>query len=163
MMKLLLLRHGKSPHPNGIADRDRPLTGSAADRIRDMARKLAATDMLPERVLASSARRAARTAIVFCEAARLDPPELRDDLYLASENEILEILREAGGQARSLMLVGHNPGIEHCCARLTGTPLPGGRLRPGDMAILAFEDQPWSTVSWNEAELLRHITASPDP
>jgi phosphohistidine phosphatase len=78
--------------------------------------------VIPELILTSDALRAHTTALAVAEAAeytgdiRVDPM-----LYLAGPDDILAVLKSLpDGDAATVMIVGHNPGLEDLIERLTG-------------------------------------------
>jgi phosphohistidine phosphatase len=157
MKTLMLLRHGKSPHPEGVDDFARPLSRTAAVHTGDMARALAGEGLLPAAVLASSARRATETAEALCEAANCPPPTLLDELYLAPPSAILEAVARLGEDSERLVVVGHNPGMEDTCERLIGGPLPTGKMRTGAMAIFSVASREWSALAPRDVTLVRVV------
>ena len=72
-------------------------------------------------VISSDAVRARLTAEAVVEAARYAGEILLDRrLYMASPADILSLLRTVGEKADTVMIVGHNPGLEELVAQLTG-------------------------------------------
>lgn len=111
---LIIMRHAKSEWGDpGLPDFDRALSARGLADAPAMARWLAMTRQLPERIVCSPARRALDTARLI--RAELDPVatvELVTDrrIYEASPADLLEVLRAQ--DAAALMVIGHNPGIE---------------------------------------------------
>ncbi|WP_329619157.1 histidine phosphatase family protein [Streptomyces sp. NBC_01255] len=111
--RLVVLRHAKSAWPEGVPDRDRPLGPRGLRDAPAAGRFLAETGVLPDLVLCSPARRARHTWELA--AAELDaPPPTRHDprLYGADAGELLDVLHGVPDEAGTLLLVGHNPGLE---------------------------------------------------
>ncbi|MGW4924152.1 SixA phosphatase family protein [Streptomyces parvulus] len=124
LRRLVVLRHAKSARPEGVADHDRPL---AARGLRDApaaGRALAAQDRLPDLALCSTARRARQTWDL-ASAQWGTPPSVRHDprLYAAGVPELLDVVREAPADVGTLLLVGHNPGLEDLITTLAGEAL----------------------------------------
>lgn len=147
MKTLMLLRHGKSPRPQGVTDHERPLKKKAAARIAELATDLRTRGEAPDRTLTSDALRAAQTADAFCNAAHCGEPLRVAALYGAAPEEILEAIRQQGNDAQRLLAVGHNPGMEDCCALLQPGCLPGGHLRTGALAIFSLDIDTWTAVA----------------
>ena len=109
---LVLMRHAQSGHPGGVRDHDRPLTdagraaaGLAGDWLR------AHLDPVDE-VLSSSALRARQTAAATAtETATATAIRIEAGLYDATAQDILEVLRTTFDHVRTLLVVGHAPGI----------------------------------------------------
>ncbi|MFB7589994.1 histidine phosphatase family protein [Streptomyces sp. NPDC056169] len=111
--RLVVLRHAKSAWPEGVPDRDRPLGPRGLRDAPAAGRFLAETGEQPDLVLCSPARRARDTWELA--AAELDgPPPTRHDprLYGADAEELLDVLHAVPDEAGTVLLVGHNPGLE---------------------------------------------------
>ncbi|MCC6907717.1 MAG: histidine phosphatase family protein [Phycisphaerales bacterium] len=145
MRTLLLLRHAKSSHADeGVADHDRPLTRRGRRDAQRLGRLLDELDLMPQVIIASTAQRTLETAELLVEASgtatRIDPDER---LYLASSGAILRILQQAPIQARCLMAVGHNPGLEELLTGLTGR---AEQMRTATLAQIEFPIDSWTDV-----------------
>lgn len=146
MRRLYLLRHGKSPHPPGVADWDRPLTAKAGRRLAVFGRNVAREWPGPGCVLSSPTLRAAETARIVCEAAGWPAPVLLPELYVAEARDLLGIVRSQGGEVEAVLLVGHNPSLEDLCLQLGTPPLPDRHLSPGAMAVYACDIEDWGQL-----------------
>ncbi len=164
MKTLLLLRHAESDWGNpGVNDFDRPLNAcgrKAAPRIATFVRSVA---LCPDLVWHSTAARASETwslmAPVLSYSAEVAP---RDDLYLASQEGLLAIIRNAPDHAERLMIVAHNPGLHDLALSLTtSSPDPAelaqlkGGLPTSALAIIAFCVTGWPSIG--NGELLRFV------
>lgn len=120
MHELLLLRHAEAePSTVGVDDRDRPLSARGRDQARGAGRWLADRHTHPDEVLCSPALRTRTTARLVMEALPAAPASVTfvDEIYEASPGELLAVL-ESHAHATSLLLVGHNPGLQHLVALL---------------------------------------------
>lgn len=118
--RLTLVRHAKSDWADpALDDFDRPLNARGARDAPEMAARLVARKLVPTLILTSPALRALTTARVFAGALGCPARRLRQvpEAYLASPEQLLEIVRGAGSAAH-VMLVGHNPGIAELALRL---------------------------------------------
>src|SRR5690606_11329670 len=108
---LLLMRHAEATQtaPGG-RDRDRPLTAAGVADALAVGHRLNASGLLPDLALASDARRTRETLEGLSPALRVQP-EIRLDpaLYRADGRELLDRIREEGGTADCLLVIGHNP------------------------------------------------------
>jgi phosphohistidine phosphatase len=121
MHQLLLLRHAKSSRDDAtLPDRDRPLNKRgyrAAAAIRGTMRDLG---LAPDVVLVSPARRTQETLAAlepWDDTPLIEPIET---LYLASAAHLLAVLRGVSETVRSLLLIGHNPGMHELAVMLAG-------------------------------------------
>nr|WP_254047361.1 histidine phosphatase family protein [Streptomyces aureus] len=111
--RLLVLRHAKSAWPKGVADQDRPLGPRGLRDAPAVGRFLAGAGGPPDLVLCSPARRARHTWDLA--AAELDGAvPIRHDprLYGADGPELLDVVHGVSDEVATLLLVGHNPGLE---------------------------------------------------
>src|SRR5262245_29809534 len=110
MATLHLLRHAKSSWDDpALPDHERPLAPRGRRDAKLIADHLLRERIAPELVLCSPALRTRQTL----ELVR--PPgtiELEDALYGASSEELLARLRTVPGSVESVMLIGHNPGLQ---------------------------------------------------
>jgi phosphohistidine phosphatase len=126
--RLTLVRHADSGWASGLlADRDRPLSTRGQRDAEEMAARLLAAKQAPSRIITSPAVRALATARIFARAFGYPGGRIRHapDAYLAPDTTLLDVVRRLGGRSRHLMLFGHNPGISHFAALLTGGDPPG--------------------------------------
>jgi phosphohistidine phosphatase len=122
MKTLLVLRHAKSSWDDpALDDHERPLNQRGrrdAPRMGELVREFGLT---PDVVLSSDAVRARLTAEAVAEAARYAGEiRLHPHLYLAGPAEILSLLPAVPENAETVMIVGHNPGLEQLVEQLTG-------------------------------------------
>jgi len=122
MKTLLVLRHAKSSwSDSALDDHERPLNTRGrrdAPRMGELVREYG---LLPDVVLSSDAVRARLTAEAVTEASGYAGEILLDPrLYLARPADILSVLPTVGESAGTVMIVGHNPGLEQLLEQLTG-------------------------------------------
>ena len=152
--RLYLLRHAKSSwdHPE-LADHDRPLAKRGRRATKALARYLREHDIAPELVLCSTARRARETL----EGIELAAPDVRheSELYGASARELMERLREVPDEVGSVMVIGHNPGIEDLAVALLGHA-PAAKYPTGALAALELPGT-WDDVDRDGAQLVSFV------
>ncbi|WP_419933726.1 SixA phosphatase family protein [Candidatus Palauibacter sp.] len=145
MKTLLILRHAKSSwNDPGLRDHDRPLNRRGNRDAPRMGRLIADRDLVPDRIVSSTAVRARTTAALA--AAEFDHDveiETTRDLYGAHPDGYIEVAEERGGEAERLMVVGHNPGITALVTRLTGEVeyMPTAAL-----AVVELDIEDWSEL-----------------
>ena len=108
---LVLLRHGKSAYPPGVSDHDRPLAPRGR-REAALAGKWIQQHVPPlDYILCSSAARTRQTL----EATGLATPtvlvDVSSSIYEAYPEELLELVTAAPPADRTVLLVGHAPGV----------------------------------------------------
>ena len=142
MPTLILLRHGKSDRSGDEDDIDRPLTDRGRRQAPDAGRWL--NDNVPRIDLAIVSPAARAQATWDLVAAELDPapPERTDDrVYANTASHLLSAVRDAPDSAESVIVVGHNPGLEELVTRLTGES-----IELSTSAIAVIEMQSWASA-----------------
>ena len=149
-----MLRHAKSSWDDPeLPDRLRPLAPRGVRAVGAVARRLRTTAVAPDLVLCSPARRALQTwEGVAPGVPRGASVEVDEAIYHADGDELLARLRRVPTQIESVLLVGHNPGLQDLAVDLVGsgdaqlrerlvTKLPTGALVtldvPGDWHDMA--------------------------
>jgi len=142
MKTLLILRHAKSDWSEEARDdHDRPLNARGKRDAPRIGRLLADEGLLPDHIISSTAKRARRTAKKVAAAAGFDGPlELTAALYLAAPEQYLAALRGVAEPEQTVMVVGHNPGLESLLQLLTGNPerLPTAALAQVELPIATW-------------------------
>jgi phosphohistidine phosphatase len=118
---LVLLRHAKSAWPEGVPDHDRPLAPRGRRDAPAMGRWLRAAGHVPDLVLCSTARRTRQTWELVQPALQATPPvRFEDQIYEASAATLLELVRGAPPAAKTVLVIGHAPGIPELALLLAG-------------------------------------------
>ncbi|MDX3097797.1 histidine phosphatase family protein [Streptomyces sp. ME19-03-3] len=121
--RLIVLRHAKSAWPPDVLDHDRPLGPRGRRDAPAVGRWLRAAGHTPDLVICSDSRRTRETWELAARALAATPPapvRLDERLYAATARALLDVVREAPDEAATLLLVGHNPGVQDLVHRLTG-------------------------------------------
>jgi phosphohistidine phosphatase len=163
MKRVYLLRHAKSSwKDDSLPDRDRPLAGRGRRAAKAMARHLETEGIRPDLLLCSSARRT-RETLELVKGAWGDGVETKVDeaLYGASESELLVHLKALPEEVGSVMLIGHNPGLEDLALALASDGAGLARMSEKyPTAALATIDLPanrWGTVRRRSGELVGFV------
>jgi phosphohistidine phosphatase len=147
---LILLRHAKSDWSGDEADLARPLATRGRRQAPGAGRWLAANIESIDLAVVSPASRA-RSTWELVSAGLNVPPRTRidDRVYAASDQELLTVVQELSDEVETVVLVGHNPGIEDLISLLTGewTPMPTSAL-----AVITVSGS-WSTAGHHSAVL----------
>lgn len=174
-MKILgLFRHAKSDWQDPRArDFDRPLNQRGRDGAAVMGRHIRDYGLRWDRTLASPAVRCAETIEIACHAAGR-PVAVNWDrrIYLASSATLIDLLREQDGEGgespRSILMVGHNPGLEDLIFDLVpddgSSPLRDVvevKFPTAAYAVLECDIERWSDLTERCARLV-HLTRPRD-
>ncbi len=124
MKRLLLLRHAKAvPGDAKTDDHERALNARGQHDAPLMGAEMHHRLYIPDIALCSTARRTLETWERI--APEFDAPpgvDFLDALYLASPKTILKLVLSANDDDGTLLVLGHNPGLEDCAAALARKP-----------------------------------------
>ncbi|HUW16351.1 MAG TPA: histidine phosphatase family protein [Actinomycetes bacterium] len=155
-----LLRHAKSAYPAGVADARRPLSERGSRDAPAAGRLVAERIGVPDLVLVSTATRTQQTWQA-AEGAFAHPPHHQAEhlIYDASVDDLLLLIRSLAESLGSVVLVGHNPGLEEAAFALSGDRSDPDAVRAmsqkfptSALAVLSVE-RPWAHVVPGSARL----------
>lgn len=166
LRRLVVLRHAKSAWPEGVADRRRPLAPRGRRDAPAAGRALLDHDVLPDLALCSPALRARQTW-ELASAQWGTPPRVQYDprLYAADADALLKVVREVPDWVETLLVVGHNPGLEDLVLALASDGLDDtlDRVRKkfptAALAVLTWRGKSWSALKPGKA-LLTSVTVA---
>jgi len=161
--RLYLLRHAKSSWGDAaLSDAERPLAPRGRRAAERMAAHIQEANVRPSLVLCSSALRTRETLAAILPALGeavvvvVDP-----SLYAASATEILDRARAVSDDVPSVMVVGHNPGLQELAASLAagGDALAAVRqgFVTGALATLEFAGEHWRSLGPGAAQLVAFV------
>jgi phosphohistidine phosphatase len=165
MRRILLLRHAKSAWSNpGASDHERPLNRRGQQAARTIGAYLNRHQLVPECVLCSTATRARETwDLAAAEVPAAPPAAYEGRLYNAAPGTILDELRKASVDVKSLLLVGHNPGLQDLSTMLIASGDLGDRERlheklpAGGLVVIDFPIEDWSKLHAHSGRLERFV------
>jgi phosphohistidine phosphatase len=157
-MKILtLVRHAKSDWKDvSLSDKQRPLNRRGKRDAPEMGKRIARHGIRPSLIIASPAVRAWKTAKTI--AAEISYPteflQREESLYLASLNDLLAAVAAQDNGFKSLMVVGHNPGMTDFANFL----VPGltNNLPTAGVVSVQIERDDWSLYEQPTCELIAY-------
>jgi phosphohistidine phosphatase len=163
--QLLLLRHAKSDWDSGAAsDIERPLAKRGKRDAPRIGEWLYREGLVPSLIVSSPAERARETTLKVCKALDYKKRDVHWDgtVYDAGLDQLLQVLAKYSDAPTSVLLVGHNPGLETLLRYLTDDDLDepdDGKLLP--TAAIARLDMPedWSALAAGAANLVTIVRA----
>lgn len=167
MIQLALLRHAKSSWDQpGLDDFDRPLNDRGRAAAPVMGQVLASLKFVPDVVLCSPSKRTRETldAIAPYIANAEHHVRFDDQLYLATPDVLAQCIRRAGANAKRILLIGHNPGLQSFAESLarSGDPVLIARLRDkfptAALAVLSLGGGTFANMETAGAHLEAFIT-----
>ncbi|MFJ4979874.1 SixA phosphatase family protein [Streptomyces coeruleorubidus] len=164
LRRLVVLRHAKSAWPLDVADHERPLAPRGRRDAPAAGQALAEADCLPDLALCSTAVRARRTwELAAAEWGTPSPVRYDRRLYAASPAGLLTVVHEVSAEVETLLLIGHNPGLEELVLALAGDSLDDSleRVRTkfptSAIAVLSWYGTAWRALTPGTA-LLTSVT-----
>lgn len=169
MKRLVILRHAKAvPASPELDDCDRRLADRGrSDAIR-MGQFLKEEGAVPQLVLCSTALRTRETLELVLPQLFAEPVvEHLPELYLARWLTLLNLVRQVRDSVETVLVVGHNPGVEEAVRKLVRPPgdtktrklhqLLESEYPTAAVAILEFDVDQWSAIDRGEGELLNFV------
>jgi phosphohistidine phosphatase len=159
MKRLYLLRHAKSSWDDQtLADRDRPLAPRGRRAAKVMAKHLGQEGISPELVLCSPSMRTRQTLKRLAPGLGKNADvQIEPELYAAPARDLLEVLHRVPDEVESVMLIGHNPGIQDLALSLAGagSEIPRLRSKFPTAALATLElNGTWRELAPGSAELM---------
>jgi len=157
MKTLTIVRHAKSSWDNpGLSDRDRPLNKRGERNAPEMGARIREHGIRPSLIVSSPAIRAWSTARIIATAIAYPIEFLQRErsLYLASVDEILDVIAAQDEGFNNLMLVGHNPGLTQFANFLS----PGltNNLPTAGVVAVEIDRDDWNLYERPPTRLLVH-------
>ena len=165
-MRLMLLRHAKSEKAEpGLRDHERRLNDRGKRDAETIGAYLARHGLLPDLVAVSTSQRTRQTWEHVAAMLSASPPaSFEERLYNAGAEAILAVVKETKPAVRTLMVIGHNPGL-HEGARLliaSGDVEARERLNEGlpttGLAVIDFAGKDWRKLHPHGGRLERFVT-----
>jgi phosphohistidine phosphatase len=161
---LILLRHSKADRPTGVADLDRPLTARGHADAAAAGAWLARHGLPPDLVICSPSKRTRQTwqgmaSALVAKTGQAPPVHYEPLAYDGAVADLLALARAADDPVRTLLVVGHNPGISLLSAMLD--PVADGDsdgLRTSGLALHEVTG-PWADLHPGTAHITDTHTA----
>ena len=162
MKRLYLLRHAKASWDDPtLADQDRPLAPRGRRAAKVIAKHLQHEGITPELVLCSPSRRTRQTLTGIAPGLGKEVDiQIEPELYAASSSTLLGVLHGIPDEVDSVMLIGHNPGIEDLTLNLAsgGSETTRVRSKFPTAALATLElDASWRELAPGSADLVSFV------
>ena len=156
MKTLFLLRHAKSSRKDqSLPDFERPLNRRGKKATDKLGRYLKDELIVPDLVLSSPAVRARETIERVMKAANwIADVRFDQRIYEAGGLGLLEVVSQIENDHKTVLLVGHNPGIEELLMLLTGE---SKKVRTAALIKLELKSSKWATAADKRAKLAWRI------
>jgi phosphohistidine phosphatase len=163
--QLVLLRHAKSSWDDPFLDDfDRPLSKRGRRAGNHLSAWLRKHDIRPDLVLCSPAVRTRETLALIAEAIGDKANIVHDKaLYLAEADDLLAGIRKAEPDAASVMVIGHNPGLQDLAIALLPSSAKKSRAKLSEkfptatVALFSIPIASWADLQPGEATLTKFV------
>ena len=159
MKTLYVLRHAKSDWGDeSLPDFERPLNHRGQKAARAVGHEMAARGIHPDLVITSPAVRAKQTVERVLHGYGEDLPVTEDRrIYEAATSALIDIVRNAPGDADRLLIVGHNPGFKEIVVALSEPSAlreeATQKFPTGALAEIRFSIDRWSDLAPGTGQL----------
>lgn len=165
MKTIYLLRHAKSSWDEpDLDDFQRPLNPRGRAAAKAMGKHLKQQSIHPGMILCSAALRTRATYEILERHLEGVPVSYEDGLYEATRGELLNRLQRLDGHLDSVMLIGHNPGLERLAQALCGQrgsakalALLDQKYPTGTLAILTTKCPHWAELDAGTCKLVDFV------
>jgi phosphohistidine phosphatase len=156
--KLYLLRHAKSSWDDqSLDDFERPLNKRGEKAAPVIGQEMKERGLAPDLIVCSPAMRTRQTAELALKSANISTEvKFEEDLYLASEKRLRSIVSSLDDKLGSVLLIGHNPGLEQLVGSLSGHHK---EMKTAALAAISLEIDSWKKVAQGSGRLEYLVTA----
>jgi phosphohistidine phosphatase len=166
MRRLLLLRHAKAERSRpGERDHERALAARGRGDAPKLGAYMVRHAFMPDLVLVSTSARTRETWDLAATVFEDVPPVKYDErIYEAGPHAILKVVNETGPQVGTLLVVGHNPGIQELAMLLVAVSDSDALLRlreefpTASLALINFMVDDWSRLHPRTGRLEHFVT-----
>lgn len=162
MRRLILFRHAKSVWPQGVPDKDRPLAERGRLAAPLMGAYIARHDLVPDLALVSPAMRTRQTwTYATGDWSKLPRVEFESAIYEAVAERLFRVVKDQDKAVKSLMLVGHNPGLADMMTLLVTRNQRGelpGKFSTAGLAVIDLPVGDWADITPRLGTLERFVT-----
>jgi len=155
--ELILMRHGKSDWSQILPDYQRPIKKRGFQESAKVGLWLRDHSLVPELLISSPAQRARDTAETVASNMGYSADNIfwNESVYMADVSELLDVIATTPEECGSLMIVGHNPGLEDLLFYLIEElDIPeDGKVMPTATVAVLETDLAWSDLEHGSCRL----------
>ncbi|MDX6264664.1 MAG: phosphohistidine phosphatase [Kribbellaceae bacterium] len=160
---LVLLRHAKAVPPDSMPDLERPLADRGRADAAAAGRYLVAQGIEAELVLCSPSIRTRETWQYAAEAGAIATDVWYDRrIYSAGTEELLQVVYDVPAEVRTVVLVGHAPGIPWLADELALDGTSPNRVEltqkyPTSGLTVLHTTSRWADLNADDADLVDYV------
>jgi phosphohistidine phosphatase len=124
---LLIIRHAKAETSFTVNDFERPLNERGKSDALIMAKRVLEKNIVIDAFVASPAKRAKKTAELFCKAYNGKDGDIVfvSALYHAPAEIFYEVIKNLDDSFNTIAIFAHNPGVSYFVNKLTNVHIDG--------------------------------------
>ena len=165
MRRLLLLRHAKTERSETVErDRDRKLTARGRADAPVIGAYMVRHGLVPDLALVSPVKRAEETWALIAAAFKKAPRVVKDErIYNAAPATLIDLIRNTRNAA-TLLVVGHNPGLQDLAVQLIASDDLEARERVSEklptcgLVVVEFPFDNWSRLHASAGRMERFVS-----
>lgn len=160
MKRLYLLRHAKSSwDDSSIPDHERDLNDRGRKEAKKMGEYFFDKKIIPDLIICSPSKRTRETyKLVVNKLGKNIQTIFEDKIYEASVSDIFGAISKVSNEVDSLLIIGHNPGMEYMVEKTTNIPGIIDKFGTCSLAELEVDIQKWSDIRKTSAKLINFIS-----
>lgn len=158
MKHLILMRHAKAlKDSEDGSDFGRDLDERGKKDVVAMAFALTKTNILPELIVSSPAKRTKKTSKIMAKELQLqeDKIEYDSNMYEAEIEDLLHVIHEFNETNSNILLIGHNPSITSLVGYLT--PTFAEHVPTSGIVVVAFQENNWRLIQARTGTIIAYL------
>jgi phosphohistidine phosphatase len=163
-MRLFLMRHATAESGEGKEDFARILTPSGEEEAKKAGHFLSNYQI--DKLLVSYVKRTMQTSSLIQKEVMIAELEITEELYQASEEEIIDLIAKQEDRNKHLLVIGHNPSIYRIALELSDENsskydfLVSTSMPPARIVVIDFPDMPeWSNLKKHKGKIIKIFTS----
>jgi phosphohistidine phosphatase len=146
MKRIYFVRHAKAESfSEGISDYERGLRKKGKKDAQMIGSYLKLHDVKIDIILSSCALRAQESAMLLAEKLDFSGEKyFLEELYYASDEEVLKIITAQDDTCENILIVGHNPQLNELINRISREHI--SKIPTMGVVALEFDTQQWTDV-----------------
>lgn len=147
MKKLVVIRHAKSDWSGFETDFNRKILKIGEQKSIKVAHHLnKLLDFKFDAIFSSSSKRTTQTALIFASILKIpmDKIQFTDKLYVFSENELLNFVKNIPDEIQNVLIFSHNFALTNFINSYGNKTLEN--LSTSGVALIEFDTKSWKTI-----------------
>lgn len=157
MKVIFLMRHADASPSNGNPDISRLLSERGKKDAYKVADKLQKSQLIPEIILVSNAKRCFETSEILQEVWHEQQPkiEVHSEIYENDSDSLMEMVKMQQTNNDSVMILGHNPSVTDLANEFSKDMHPG--MVPACVLVYQFDVENWNEVALHQGKFVFRV------